>query len=161
MAIIYVPDYKEIKSPLIFLAGPIQGAEDWQEKAIKKISESNPGLSIASPRGDYSKRKFDYNTQVDWETYHLNQAAKTGTILFWLAKEKEHICSRAYAQTTRFELSEWATKQQVNKDLKLAIGIEPGFSGERYIRRRLNQDYPPLPIHSTLDKVCEEAIKNL
>lgn len=98
------------KGPLVFLAGPIQEAEDWQSTAIGLISRESSAINVASPRGDYSNRAFDYNTQVDWETYYLNQAAKYGGILFWLAKEKEHVCDRAFAQTTRFELGEWLTK---------------------------------------------------
>ena len=153
------PDHKEIKGQLIFLAGPIQGAEDWQKRAIELISIGNPSLNIASPRGDYSKRKFDYDIQVDWETHYLNLAAGSGAILFWLAKEKEHISGRAYAQTTRFELAEWVTKYKFNKKLKLSIGIEPGFSGERYIRKRVGQDHPEIKIYSTLNDVCKEIIQ--
>lgn len=118
-------------------------------------------LNIASPRGDYSNRKFDYNTQVDWESHYLNEAARTGAILFWLAKEKEHICDRAFAQTTRFELAEWVTKYGQDKNLRLSVGIEPGFSGERYLRRRIGQDHPEIKIYSTLDDVCREVAQKL
>lgn len=159
MAIITPPDYRELEGALVFLAGPIQGAEDWQRIAIELISKGNPALNIASPRGDYSGRQFDYNTQVDWETHYLNQAAKSGAILFWLAKEKEHMCDRAYAQTTRFELGEWLTKYHFDRNLKLSLGIEPGFSGERYIRRRIGQDNPEIMICSTLEDVCRDVIQ--
>lgn len=159
--IIIAPDFQEIRGPLVFLAGPIQGAENWQKIAIELILKENPFINIASPRGDYSKRKFDYNTQIDWETRYLNQAANTGAILFWLAKEKEHICNRAYAQTTRFELGEWIAKHKFNKNIKLSIGIEPGFSGEKYLRRRIKQDCPEIVIHRTLIKVCKDIIQKL
>lgn len=161
MAILTAPDYQSIEGTLVFLAGPIQGAEDWQRTAIELISKQNPDINIASPRGDYSNRAFDYNTQVDWETHYLNQASKTGGILFWLAKEKEHMCDRAFAQTTRFELAEWLTKYAQNRDLKLSIGIEPGFSGERYLRRRIGQDHPEIQIYSTLDDVCRDVVKRV
>ena len=59
MAIITAPDYGNREGPLIFLAGPIQGAEDWQRTAIGLISRENPALDIANPRGDYSNKKFD------------------------------------------------------------------------------------------------------
>ncbi|MBT4376914.1 hypothetical protein HOD29_06075 [archaeon] len=161
MVIITAPNYEKLEGSVVFLAGPIQGAEDWQEKAIELISKQNPVLNIASPRGNYSNRSFDYNTQVDWETNYLNEAAKTGAIFFWLAKEKEHICDRAFAQTTRFELSEWVTKYGQDKKLNLSIGIEPGFSGERYIRKRIDQDYPEIKIYSTLEDVCEDVCQKL
>jgi hypothetical protein len=157
MAIITAPDYRNTEGPLVFLAGPIQGAEDWQRRAIDLISKENPALDIANPRGDYSNRKFDYDVQVDWETYYLNKAAQSGAILFWLAKEKEHSCDRAFAQTTRFELSEWVTKYGHDRKMGLSIGIEHGFSGERYIRKRIGQDHPGIKIYSTLDDVCKEV----
>lgn len=161
MAIIKAPNFKKVDGPLIFLAGPIQGAEDWQKTAIDLIRKENRSLNIASPRGDYSKRKFDYNKQVDWETYHLNLAAKSGAILFWLAREKEHMCDRAYAQTTRFELAEWVIKHIFNKKIKLFIGIEVGFTGVRYLRRRMEQDCPEIIIYPTLDDVCKNVAKIL
>lgn len=159
--IIVVPEIKEIDGQLVFLAGPIQGAEDWQRKAIDLISRRCPSFNIASPRGDYSKRKFDYDVQVDWETHYLALASKSGAILFWLAKEKEHICDRAYAQTTRFELAEWMTKYNFNKNINLSVGIEPGFSGERYLRKRIGQDCSEIVIYSTLEDVCENIIQKL
>ena len=101
MPVITVPDYKNTEGPLVFLAGPIQGAEDWQERAIELISRENPALNVASPRGDYSSRKFDYNAQVDWETYYLNQAAKYGGGLFLLAKKKKHTCDKGFSPTNQ------------------------------------------------------------
>ncbi len=161
MAIIRAPDYHEVSGQLVFLAGPIQGAEDWQAKAIEFLTRGNPALNIASPRGDYSKRAFDYNTQVDWETHYLNLAAKTGAILFWLAKEQEHMCDRAFAQTTRFELAKWIERSLFVKELKLSIGIEAGFSGERYIRRVLGQEHPSIVVYSSLEDVCRDALQKL
>ncbi|VVB80931.1 Nucleoside 2-deoxyribosyltransferase like protein [uncultured archaeon] len=161
MASITAPDYKEANGPIVFLAGPIQGAEDWQRTAIELLTRTNPAVNVASSRGDYSNRKFDYDAQVDWETHYLKEAAKTGSILFWLAKEKEHICDRAFAQTTRFELAEWVTKYGCDKNLRLSIGIEPGFSGERYLRRRIGQDHPELQIYSKLEDVCTAAVGKL
>lgn len=47
--IILVPDYVDVKGPLIFLGGPIQGAPDWQSRAIEHIQKSAPDINIASP----------------------------------------------------------------------------------------------------------------
>lgn len=103
--VIIPPDYETYSGKLIFLAGPIQGAQRWQDEAIKEIQENAPEMNIANPRRDYLNEKFVFDKQVDWETIYLNEAAKNGVILFWLAKEFEHACTRAYAQTTRFELA--------------------------------------------------------
>ena len=61
-------------------------------------------------------------------------AAASGAIVFWLAKEKEglHNCSRAYAQTSRFELGMFLHASPI-------VGIEPGFSGEEYLTYTLKK----------------------
>ena len=148
-------------NPLIFLAGPIQGAGDWHSEAIKIIHSLRPDIYIASPKrvkrtsGDFSKDMF--NEQVDWETRYLKKAAMRGAILFWLANEELHDCSRAYAQTTRFELAEWKARYEIY-GIHITIGIEEGFPGARYIRRRFEQDCRKITIHSNLIDTCKDAI---
>lgn len=138
------PKIEEVNPPLIFLAGPIQGAEHWQNKG----------------RRDYLDGEFVYEAQVDWETRYLNEAAKKGLILFWLAKEAEHDNKRSYAQTSRFELAEWKVKHE-RDGVKLVLGIEDGFTGAQYIRHRFSQDCPEIPILDSLEKTCEKAVKML
>lgn len=156
--VIYPPKIVDIDKKIIFLAGPIQGAEDWQSNAIKMIQEFEKDIVIANPRKKYIGEKFIYENQVDWETYFLKKAAKNGVILFWLAKEKNHFCERAYAQTTRFELSEWKTRAEFQQ-VKIVVGIEEGFSNARYIKRRLLQDTPQIPICYSLESTCKTSIK--
>lgn len=147
----------EIKKPIIFLAGPIQGTDDWQTKAYKIINTNNPEIIVASPRRDYLPGTFDYNEQVDWETFHLNRASANGAILFWLAAETIHNHERSYAQTTRFELAEWK-ERHLTRGTKLVIGIEGNFSGGKYIRKRFNEDCPDVPILNNLEDTCNAAI---
>jgi hypothetical protein len=152
------PAYLDLDGPLVFLAGPIQGAGDWQDDAISYLTKQASGCNIASPRRSYPPVTFDYDVQVDWETHHLRRAAQQGVILFWLATEKEHDCNRSYAQTTRFELAEWKARHE-RDGAPLVVGIEEGFSGARYIRRRFGQDCPTIPILSTLEDACRSAIE--
>jgi len=163
--LILPPNYlKTIDAPIIFLAGPIQGAYDWQKEAIQLISSKAPELYLASPRrqiktkGEFTQEM--YNEQVDWETYHLRKAGKNGVILFWLAKEFEHRCDRAYAQTTRFELAEWKMRHERDKS-KIVVGIEEGYTGSKYIVRRFSQDCPDVPLTNTLEDTCDNAIRLL
>ncbi len=158
--VLYPPTHQEVEGPVVFLAGPIQGAPDWQKNAISIIQRLNPAVTIANPRVEYLDGEFVYEKQVDWETEYLNRAAKNGAILFWLAREQEHIPERAYAQTSRFEIAEWKARREKTK-FNLIIGIEEGFSGARYIRRRVAQDCPDVPIVSTLQEACEIAIHGL
>lgn len=60
----------EITDDIIFLAGPIQGADDWQSKAIKYLNKNrdDQDFVIASPRLEYKAKDFDYDKQVEWAT---------------------------------------------------------------------------------------------
>lgn len=107
-------------------------------------------------KGDFATNL--YNEQVDWETYHLRKAGENGVVLFWLAKEHEHKCERAYAQTTRFELSEWKMRHE-RDGAKLVVGIEEGFTGAKYLVRRFTQDCPDVPLCSTLEETIGHAIR--
>lgn len=163
----WAPTVVDIAGPHIFLAGPIKGASRWQDDAVEHIWSMDDSIHIASPRrpvttltADQKHQKFTtemFNEQVDWESKYLNRAATNGVILFWLAKESVHLCERAYVQTTRFELSEWKEKH-LRTGTKLAVGIQEGFSGANYIRRRMMQDCPEIHICDTLKETCRDAV---
>lgn len=155
---LFPPTYAPIEGPLVFLAGPIKGAPNWQADAISWFAENAPDITLASPRRFDRSIEFDYETQVDWETFHLRHAAKHGVILFWLAKEVANVPGRAYAQTSRFELAEWKIRSE-RDGVKLVVGIEAGFTGERYIRQRFSQDCPAVPLTTTLLDTCMTAAK--
>lgn len=146
--------------PVLFLAGPIQGSENWQAKAIR-IFKYIPNILIASPRRPNIRIKgdlvgSDYAEQVDWEHYYLDLSARRGATLFWLAKEKTHDCTRAYAQTTRFELGE-AMARHILTGARLIVGIEEGFTNERYIRHTLQKKAPAVSICRNLQDTCLTA----
>jgi len=157
--IVMAPNETKNDNSIIFLAGPIQGARNWQKDAIQIISANIDNITVANPRSEYLNEDFDYSKQVEWETEYLNKASKNGVILFWLANEEKHICNRAFAQTTRFELAEWKTKYQYDKNIRIAIGIDDKFSNSRYIRKRLKEDCPEIKIYDTLEETCKEAIE--
>jgi hypothetical protein len=81
--------------------------------------------------------------------------------MFWLAKETSHICDRAFAQTSRFELAEWLThykyRKQINPDkpIKLVLGIDNDFPGRKYILSRLFDDCPEFVVATTLEDTCQ------
>lgn len=154
--VIHPPEYPVIEGPLVFLAGPIQGAPDWQAEAARLLGALAPALHVASPRRKYLPGEFDYAAQVDWETHHLRRAAAGGVILFWLAREVVPAPGRAYAQTTRFELAEWKVRHE-RDGARLAVGVEAGFTGERYVRRRFAQDCPGVELCGSLEETCRRA----
>jgi hypothetical protein len=159
--ILHSPQSAEIDGPLIFLAGPIQGARDWQIEAAEIISHLDPSIWVASPRRRGPEANVDWTgdefyKQVDWETRHLELAAADGVILFWLQKEDEHICERAFAQTTRFELGEYCARARLAAT-RVVVGIDSGFTNARYIRYRLQKE-SRIPICEYLAETCIQAV---
>lgn len=150
------PVVTPVEGPVVFLAGPIQGAPDWQAEAVRWFESSAPDLVLASPRRKYPPGAFEYAAQVDWETHYLRRAAGRGVILFWLARQVVPTPGRAYAQTTRFELAEWKVRHE-RDGTRLVVGVEDGFSGERYVRHRFGQDCPRVPLVATLAEACARA----
>lgn len=156
--VIVPPKIEEICADIIFLAGPIQGALDWQADAIWFIHNLNPNIVIANPRRPDFDFERDFEPQIDWESYYLQKSAGHGAIMFWLAAEVEHDCRRAFAQTSRFELGEWFARCGLMKT-KIALGIEKGFFGEDYIRYRLRKDRPHIPVFNSLEKTCQKTLQ--
>lgn len=151
------PDLKalqDLDGPLIYLNGPIQGADDWQNEAISLLGELAPSVHIASPRALQFKGAQD--AHLIWETAFSARAAREGVILFWLARETQHHCSRSYAAQLRFDLGEWAVKSQAGL-ARLVVGIERGFTGGPYLQRRFALTYPNIPICRSLRQTCAAA----
>jgi hypothetical protein len=119
-------------------------------------------VEIACPRRDElngnRSPSLAYDEQVDWEHHHLALAAESGVILFWLAREADHFCDRAYAQTTRFELGEAVTLHRWQQ-AKVVVGIDEGFSGARYLRKTIARKAPGIPLGSSLADTCDAAMK--
>lgn len=156
------PEQFSFDARFVFLAGPIQGTWDWQAEAAAMLT---PHIAVANPRRPKWGENDEYKDQVAWESKHLGAAwYRGGGILFWLAKPTHDIPGRAYAQTSRFELAEWYTHlrcRELRDRGPLVIGIEPGFSGERYIRTRIAQDMMYLQIHETLEDTCKAMLADL
>jgi len=162
-----VENFENNKDIVVFLAGPIQGATEWQEEFIEKIQKEfknlkeNKNIVICSPRRLEKSKDFVYNEQVDWESYYLDNASKNGIIVFWLAKEKEKIEGRSYAQTTRFEIGEWWAKGQNIKDFKIVIGAQKEFDGQKYIINKFSSTYPKFKMNTNIDDMITEIVEKI
>ncbi len=137
----------ELDGPVIYLNGPIQGVENWQQEAIDMLQDLAPDVHVVSPR----MQQFSGAQEAHWiwETAYSERAALDGAILFWLARETRHRCSRSFAAQTRFELGEWAMKSSAGM-ARLVVGIERGFTGGPYLQRRFTLADPNIPICRTL-----------
>lgn len=165
--VIQPPERPEIppNEPAIFLNGPIQGTSDWQEEAIKIIHWGNPQIWIFNPRRDQPFATGDqkeYGLQVHWEIYFrdLISHKKTGINLFWLAKERYHDSTRAYAQTTRVETG-ISVMERKYSGAKIILGVEDGYTGARYLREVIKHYCPEVIVHDNLMATCNEALKLL
>jgi len=154
------PEITDVNGKIVFLAGPIHSARNWQNDAIKLIHDHDSSIIIANPRRGYFIERFDFSKQADWEMHYQNKAAKNGTILFWLAKEETHKCDRPYAQNTRFVLGEWMVRH-LWQNVNIVVGIEDGFSGSRFLYQTINQKCNKINIKNTLEGLCKELFKTL
>ncbi|MDP2906568.1 MAG: hypothetical protein Q8O03_01365 [Nanoarchaeota archaeon] len=159
---------KVIEFPLIFLAGPIRGAPNWQDEAIKILLSQSPDLIITSPRRGIRDAISNYILQGDdnyfprqraWERHYLDIASKKGTILFWLPGEEQHNCEKVYGAITRLELGQWMTNYKHDKSVRFCVGSDGEFPELDTNKYDLSLDAPDKDIKKTLEETCYEAIK--
>jgi hypothetical protein len=157
-----------VEGPLIFLAGPIRGAPNWQNEAIQRILQKNGNATITSPRREVRESISKYvlsgndayfTRQRAWERYYLEIAAKKGAILFWLPGETEHSCEKAYGAMTRIELGQWMTRYKSDHSIRICVGSDGKFSELDTIKYDLSLDCPDMPIKNTLEETCLEALR--
>lgn len=169
MAKIITPkDFVQIEdSPLIFLAGPIQGAPNWHDKAMSYLFSKENNLYIASPKrivgpnlSKYvvSGNKDFFPRQRAWERFYLDLASMNGSIMFWLPGEENHNCGKVYGAMTRLELGQWMTKYSFDMKTRFCIGSDGNFPELKTIKYDLSLDAPGKEIFSSLEEVCDEAI---
>lgn len=124
-------DYSDKK--IVFLAGPIKGAPNWQIQAIQDLADLD--VYVANPRRE-NVANFNLDLQVDWESKFL---AAADVIMFWIPPKEFDVSGRDYAQTSRFELAEWMAKTNYNRTRKqVVVGISDDFFGKSYIVKRLD-----------------------
>ena len=159
--------FEDNEDVIVFFAGPIQGAPEWQEDFIKKIQtelkniKTTKNIILASPRRLEKSDNFIYEEQVDWESYYLDKASKQGVVIFWLAGEKEKVDGRSYAQTTRFEIGEWWAKGQNIENFKIVVGAQKGFDGQKYIINKFTTNYPTFKLNTNIDDMISEITKKI
>ena len=155
---------------VVFLAGPVQGADDWQMQLGEQLAEQLEDIFIATPRVPKKDNSFDYLRQVSWEKTHLQLAAKNGILVFWFAAQNPNLdyeSGRAYAQTTRLEIGRAFGWLDHNPDLKLVVGFDKDYAkngggSERYIRTLCAEHDISLTtsIEDTVSKILMLALPN-
>ena len=133
----------------VFLAGPIQGAPNWQH-SIENLfaNEQYSNIVFLSPRR-LSYDNFNYEEQVQWEKKYMGLA---DVILFWIPEASEDVKGRSYAQTTRTEFGEYLARGK-----KIIFGAYKEFPGLRYFESKLKQYYGnKYKIHNSLEGCLKE-----
>ncbi|VVB82832.1 Nucleoside 2-deoxyribosyltransferase like protein [uncultured archaeon] len=159
---------KDLDAPLIFLAGPIRSAPNWQDEAIKILFSLEPNLIIASPRRGIRDEISEYIVKGDenhfprqraWERHYLELASKKGAILFWLPGEEKHDCQKVYGAMTRIELGQWMTNYRHDNSVKFCVGSDGNFQELDTIKFDLSLDAPDKKIFKSLEETCAEALR--
>jgi len=169
MAGVIIPNtYVRDVDKLVFLAGPIRGAPNWQDEAIRILSSKKPELTIATPRRGIreffagsvlSGDNTYFKRQRLWERHYLEVASKRGAILFWLPGEAEHNCAKSYGAMTRLELGQWMTNYRHDNQVRFCVGSNGKFSELDIIRMDLALDAPDKRILGTLEETCDKALR--
>ena len=162
----------QTNEPIIYLAGPILNAPEWQDEASLYILKKEPNIIIATPRSgirdtiqpyiiteEQDKTKFP--RQVAWEKEHLTIASRTGAILFWLPEQKKQLDEeeKVYGALTRVEIGQWMTEYKHDPRIHICFGTDGKFSEIDQIQWYLQQYAPDKKIHATLEETCDEAIR--
>lgn len=156
--IIETPD-----APIVFLAGPVQGTLDWQQRAADQLLASNVPMDVVSPRGNlelYEKPSvwLDNDQQTPWEKHHLRLARDKGCLAMWIAAQEFETPGRVFAQTSRIELGRIAGWMDYNSDIRFAFGIDPDYAGgNRTYFEEICGEFD-LTVHSTIESWCTEII---
>lgn len=129
----------------VFLAGPIQGAPEWQHS----IEEIKNVIFYSPRRKNYNN--FNYEEQINWERDYMNYS---DVILFWIPEEEEHVEGRSYAQTTRTEFGEYLALGK-----KIIFGCYKDFPGKKYFASKLKEYKLDTEVHSSLNE-CLVELKN-
>ena len=159
--------HTDINGSLIFLAGPIEGAKNWRDSAIKYILSMDNQVTICTPQlpidADlqeltYKKSKKEFGRIRAWEIHYIDLALKQGSVLFWLPEETFHNCAKPFGGMTRVELGETMASYKYDSSLRFCIGGNPRFPEFNTIKYDLSH-YAPREIFDTLEKTCIEALR--
>lgn len=164
--------------PVVFLAGPIRGAGDWQASAIKSLAIALPTALIVCPVRyaedhdlyAYRLRGFEdyFESQTAWERHYMKLATETGALLFWIPAESQDSqrprSEGPYAQDTYGELGEWRGRLMgvpENAYPSIVFGAQPdGLPGLSVIKK--NYRYAlNIEFLDTLENVLAEVVNRV
>ena len=164
----YLEPYELTSAINIFLAGPILGTWDWQAAVQREFEYWAETSSMCQPINVFNPRRPEFTDladftdstfyeQVDWEHHHLAEAQRNGITLFWLANKTKEMPHRNYGLTTLFELGE-IVGNSATSSIPLVVGIEPGFTNEKYLRYTIKNKAPNAVMANTIKSTVEKVM---
>ena len=164
------------RRPLFFIAGPIRGGGDWQQRMCRVLEELAPNCFVACPSrwGDSHplSSKFvsgddnKFPRQLNWERQYLEFAGTApypGCIIFWLPVQREAraVSDGPYAQDTYGELGEWRGRLMRSPfSVRVVVGAEKFFPGLDVIERNFTLALKqPFPIYGTMEETARQAVE--
>ncbi len=142
-------------TPAVFLAGPADDNDDWRMNAVVLYREMKPDVLVAVPGMRLSlPASASFNQHVRWRRTHQWWASACGVILFWLPRTLSGF------DPSLIEVGEWLAAHSY-RNVKLVVGIEPGFAGEAYLRQRIYHDFRDVPVVATLNEACAQCVEFL
>ena len=172
--------------PLFYLAGPIQGGDEWQVRACEFIASNIDDVDVVVPNWWNAEhpliKKYgatDVTATIDdaikWERAYLYTAGlghfQRGCIIVWVpdeSKTRPRDDNSPYGRDTYGEIAEWRGRMLGYADLRrpenewprMVVGAEGGFPGLPQIRKNfsfgLNNKYQ---IYETLAETVLAAFK--
>lgn len=162
MEILYSPQVTNLQDKkVIFLAGPVRCAEKWQEIVCKYFKNKGYSNYIMVSPIYIGTNKFtpeQHDTQIRWEMAHLEAAADSGYIAFFLSDQMEDDIEQSYARTTRFELGEWYGEIKNRNNVEIIIGYDKKFTGLNYILKKINFLIKDNPSKAKQITVCSDGL---
>lgn len=140
MKLITAPQKSSFSKKSLFLAGGISNCPIWQNEAISILKDTS--LTIFNPRREGVLPPSLEKEQIVWEHNALHEVA---AVSFWFPKET--LCP-----ITLFELGVHA-----NRNVKLFVGVEPGYLRELNVKTQLKLIHPDLVIHDNLNSLFNEV----
>ena len=147
----------------VFLAGPVQGTHDWQAEFGDYLAAASDAILPMSPRGSdevYAAPDFSVIEQIRWEKRHIRIARDMGHLSVWFAPEEYPIPGRAFAQTSRIELGRFVGWRDLDRSIRLSVGIDPDYHGgnRAYIEELCAE--LGIPCHASSEALLDEIVAN-
>lgn len=129
--------------PAVFLAGGIQGCDDWQAEAAKALGfldvvVLNPRRVTFSLHDPHAEEQ-----QVAWENRHLHRAS---LVLFWFPSSPSH------QPIALYELGMMAAGTT-----PLIVGADPGYARRNNVICQLQHARPGIAVQDTLAETVAAA----